>query len=198
MMDSHKIVVKLFVQDDSRLDAHEFVPIFHSWIQQRSVPDHLVIDVSDYAHVHHGPGTLLVTHEANFYTDMGEGRLGLMYARKQPVAGTFSDRVRQAFVATLEGANRLETDPCLAGRIKFKTDEILVSIADRLKAPSTPETFKAVQPELQQFFADAYGSEVALRQVGTDETPFKVEVITKKTPTIDDLLTRLAGATATR
>ena len=195
-MDSHKIVIKLFVEDASRLDVHEFVPIFHSWIQQRAVPDHLVIDVSDYAHVHHGPGTLLVTHEANFYTDQGEGRLGLMYQRKQPFPGTFTDRLRQAFVATLEGCKRLETDPRLAGRIKFKTDEVLFSIVDRLNAPSVPETFKAVRGELQQFFADAYGSEVALRQVGTDETPFKVEVVTKHAPAVDALLARLAGAVA--
>ena len=197
-MDSHKLVVKLFVEDSSQLDVHEFVPIFHSWIQQRAVPDHLVIDVSDYAHVHHGPGTLLVTHEANFYTDQGEGRLGLMYQRKQPFPGTFTDRLRQAFVATLEGCKRLETDPRLAGRIKFKTDEILISIPDRLHAPSVPETFQAVRGGIQQFFADAYTTDVSLRQVGTDETPFKVEVVTKQAPTIDALLSRLSGAVAGR
>jgi hypothetical protein len=197
-MDSHKIVVKLFVEDASRLDVHEFVPIFHSWIQQRSVPNHLVIDVSDYAHVHHGPGTLLVCHEANFYTDQGEGRLGLMYARKQPFEGTFSDRLRQALVATLEGCKRLETDPRLAGRIKFKTDEVLVAIHDRLNAPSTPETFNAVGPEIERFFADAYGTDVAVRQVGTDETPFKVEVVTKQSPSVDALLARVAGSVASR
>ena len=192
-MDSHKIVIKLFVEDVSRLEAHEFVPIFHSWIQQRAVPDHLLIDVADYAHVHNGPGTCLITHEANFYTDRGEGRLGLMYARKQPFPGAFTDRVRQAFIATLEGAKRLETEEKLAGRIKFKTDEVLFSIADRLNAPSTPETFKALQPELQQFFAEAFGGEVALRQVGTDETPFKVEIVSKQAPTLDGLLSRVSG-----
>lgn len=195
-MDSHKIVVKLFVEDGSRLHTHELVPIFHGWIQQRAVPNHLLIDVSDYAHVHHGPGTLLACHEANFYTDQGEGRLGLMYARKQPVEGTFTDRLRQALIATLEGCRRLETDPRLAGRIKFKTDEVLVSINDRLLAPSTPETFNAVRPELERFFAEAYGGDVALRQVGTDETPFKVEVVTRQSPSIDALLARLS-ATAT-
>jgi hypothetical protein len=195
-MDSHKIVIKLFVQDASRLDAHEFVPIFHSWIQQRAVPDHLLIDVADYAHVHNGPGTCLITHEANFYTDRGEGRLGLMYARKQPFAGTFTDRVRQAFAATLEAAKRLETEEKLAGRIKFKTDEVLFSIADRLSAPSTPETFRAVQPELQKFFAEAFGGEVALRQVGTDETPFKVEIVAKQSPSLDALLSRVARVPA--
>lgn len=198
LMNSHKIVIKLFVEDPSRIDVHEFVPIFHSWIQQRLVPDHLLIDVSDYAHVHHGPGTLLVTHEANFYTDQGEGRLGLMYARKQPFPGTFTDRLRQAFVATLEACKRLETDPRLAGRIKFKTDELLVSIPDRLNAPSTPETFEAVRDDLQQFFTDAYGSDIAIRQVGTDETPFKVEVVTKQAPPLDALLARVAAPVGAR
>jgi hypothetical protein len=197
-MDSHKIVIKLFVEDASRLEAHEFVPVFHSWIQRRAVPDHLLIDVADYAHVHNGPGTCLIMHEANFYTDRGEGRLGLMYGRKQLVPGTFTDRVRQAFAATLEGAKRLETDDKLAGRIKFKTDELLFWIADRLNAPSTPETFRAVQPELQQFFADVYGGEVALRQVGTDETPFKVEIVAKNAPSLDTLLSRVGGTAAVR
>jgi len=129
-MDSHKIVIKLFVEDASRLEAHEFVPIFHSWIQQRAVPDHLLIDVADYAHVHNGPGTCLITHEANFYTDRGEGRLGLMYARKQPFAGTFTDRVRQAFAATLEAAKRLEQS------VKFRVVLIECPIR-RQEPPST-------------------------------------------------------------
>lgn len=187
-MHSHKIAMKLFVADGPRIDAREFVPVFHSWIQQRSISDHLVIDVADYAHVHNGPGTVLITHEANFSTDRGEGRLGLLYARKQPVDGTFIDRLRQAFVATLEGAKRLEADPRLAGRVQFKTDEVLVSIHDRLSAPSTPETFSAVRDEMRGFFSGVYGTDVALRQVGTDETPFKVEVVAKQAPTIDALL----------
>jgi len=196
-MDAHKIAVKLFVEDGSRVDAQTFVPVFHSWIQQRAVPDHLVIDVADYAHVHNGPGTCLITHEANFYTDGGEGRLGLIYARKQPVDGTFTDRLRQAFIATLEGAMRLESDPRLAGRIKFNTGEVLVSINDRLNGPSVPETFDAVRGDMQQFFAGVYGAEVAMRQVGTDETPFKVEVITKQAPAVDTLLGRLSARPTT-
>ena len=69
--------VKFYVEDDSSLGAHEFVPVFHSWIQNHAVPEHMLIDVADYAHVHNGPGTLLVAHEANFYTDRIDGRLGL-------------------------------------------------------------------------------------------------------------------------
>ena len=197
-MASHKIAIKLFVDDGSRIDAHEFVSVFHAWIQQRAVPDHLLIDVADYAHVHNGPGTCLITHEANFYTDRADGRLGLMYARKQPFEGTLADRLRQEFGAVLEGAKRLEADARLAGRIKFKTTEVLVSINDRLKAPNTPETFNAVRGEIQQFFADTYGGDVTLKQAGSDETPFKVEVKSSKSPALDDLLSRLSATAPAR
>src|SRR5437762_11773460 len=117
-MDSHKIAVKFFADlapEASGQNEVHFVPIFHSWIQTQAVPDHLLVDVADYAHVHHGPGAVLIAHEANFSTDNTDGRLGLMYVRKQPAAGSFAERVRQALVAALEGCKRLEDDPNVAG-----------------------------------------------------------------------------------
>ena len=102
-METHKIIVKFFVEDASRIRGEQFVPIFHSWIQQKAIPEHLLIDVADYQHVAGGPGTLLVAHEANFSTDREDGQLGLMYTRKQPAAGEFSDRLKQAFRACLQG-----------------------------------------------------------------------------------------------
>ena len=35
-MTAHKISVKFYVDDPSQLGAHEFVPIFHSWIQDHA------------------------------------------------------------------------------------------------------------------------------------------------------------------
>src|SRR3954452_10922409 len=102
-MEAHKIIVKFFVEDASRIRGEQFVPIFHSWIQQKAIPEHLLIDVADYQHVAGGPGTVLVAHEANFSTDRDEARLGLMYTPKQPAAGAFFDRLNQAFRARLQG-----------------------------------------------------------------------------------------------
>src|SRR5438128_1367221 len=51
MMQVHKIAIKFFIDDDSKLAGVEFVPIFHSWIQTQLVPDHMLVDVADYAHV---------------------------------------------------------------------------------------------------------------------------------------------------
>src|SRR5581483_1646097 len=98
-MDSHKLAVKFFIEDPSGLKTDEdFVPVFHRWIQTRAIADHQLIDVADYAHVKEGPGTLLVSHEANFHADLGGGRLGLLYVRKQPLpGGTFAERLRETF-----------------------------------------------------------------------------------------------------
>src|SRR3954463_16777801 len=117
-METHKIIVKFFVEDASRIRGEQFVPIFHSWIQQQAIPEHLLIDVADYQHVSGGPGTGLVAHEANFLTDREEGKLGLMYARKQPAPGDFLARLKLAFRFCLQGCARLETD----AHLKFKTD----------------------------------------------------------------------------
>ena len=82
-MDAHKISAKLFAASDA-FEPAEFVPVFHRWIQTRSLEDHLLIDVADYAHVPAGPGSLLVASEANIHMDRGENRVGLLYVRKRP------------------------------------------------------------------------------------------------------------------
>src|SRR5678815_1415872 len=94
-MDVHKIHIKFFASEPVQVEQAEFVPVFHSWIQIQSVPDHTLIDVADYAHVKDGPGILLVANEANFYADWIGGRFGLTYQRKHPAPGDFKDRLRQ-------------------------------------------------------------------------------------------------------
>ena len=65
-MESSKFSVKFFVQDPSTIgEITDLVPLFHSWIQTHALADHLLIDVADYAHVHNGPGIVLVSEEAN-------------------------------------------------------------------------------------------------------------------------------------
>ena len=76
-MTSHRLVLKVFAEGGSDVNASVLVPVFHGFIQTNAIEDHLLIDVADYDHVHHGPGTLLVSHEANFGMDRGGGRLGL-------------------------------------------------------------------------------------------------------------------------
>lgn len=160
-MNAQKIGVKIFLADPAAVAEVDLVPVFHSWIQLRSIEEHLAIDVADYHHVHNGPGTVLVTHEANFAMDGAGGRVGLLYQRKQPLAGTFGERVLAALRHALAGAARLEAYPGIA----FRTDEISIRVADRLNAPNTAETFTAVRGEVERVLTPLLGK-VELVHVG--------------------------------
>jgi hypothetical protein len=130
-MDTHKLQVKLFATAPHGVRPREAVPVFHRWIQSRRL-DELAIDVTDYSHVHHGPGALLVCDGANYNLDEGEGRLGLLYTRKRPAPGGVGERLRAAVTAALIAAAQLEQEPELAGRLRFAGDELLVRVNDRL------------------------------------------------------------------
>jgi len=146
----YKLGVKLFVSNPAAANIREFIPVFHSWIQGQRIRDHLLIDVHDYSHVQNGPGILLVAHEGNFSMDQAEGRLGLVYYRKQPVADGFTT----VFATAQAAARLLEEEPTLHA-IKFRTDEFLVFSNDRLLAPNTPEVQKQIKDFLQSAFDSA-------------------------------------------
>jgi len=155
-MDVFKIAVKIFAQSDD-FAANPFVPIFQRWIQNKSVEGHRLIDVADYGHVAAGPGTVLVGSEANFYTDRGENRLGLLYSRKLPLPGSFGERLRAVVAETLKAAAKLEGEPELGGKLKFKTDELLIRLNDRLNAPPSDITVTALGPDILSLATLLYG-----------------------------------------
>lgn len=165
---THKITVKLFAESDT-FEADTFVPILHSWIQLGQVPDHLLVDITDYGHVPDGPGTVLVSHEANFYVDRMGGRLGVTYQRKTPAAGTFRDQLKQAILAAKGAADRLEQDGRLNGKLRFKTDEIEIRLNDRLLAPNTPETFAGVRADVEAVLKELFRREMRLSHGGKAE-----------------------------
>src|SRR5207244_12269909 len=130
--------------------------------------------------------------EANFYAARTDGRLGLTYMRKWPVGGGLFERLRQAYAAALAGCRRLESDPSFDGKLKFRTDESVVRIHDRLLAPNTRQTFDQVRPELRKLASDLYGgASVDLEHYASPETLFEVHLRTDDSPAIGTLLSRL-------
>jgi hypothetical protein len=186
-MESHKLCVKLFLQEPAALHGVKLLPLFQYWIQMRAIEEHLAIDVADYEHVPEGPGTVLVTHEANFSLDSAQGRPGLLYQRKQALAGNLEDRVASVFRFVLSGAARLEENPGL----KFRTDEILFRVADRLLAPNNPETFDEVRPALESFFGRLLGPSVRLEHTPSALTLFEVTIKSATSATVSDLLAKV-------
>jgi len=150
-----KFAVKFFAIDPGAVELVRVVPVFHRWIQEHSVPG-ILIDVADYSHVPHGPGVVLVGYEADHSLDLSEGPLGLFYARKRPQAGSLSERLRAAFQSALRACQILEAEPELGGRLRFRRDDPLLVLNDRLLAPNTPATFEALRPELEAALAEIY------------------------------------------
>ena len=190
-MHSSKLAIKFFLNDDSSFDHHTLVPLFHQWIQTHAIADHLLIDVADYRHVQSGPGTVLVAHEANLSTDAAENRPGLLYARKTPVEGDLSDRLRVVFRAALQAICLLQSAPSLTGKIRFRTDNPIFRINDRLFAPNTAETFIEIRPTLDAFLSTLYGGPVKLTLLPNLETIFEVQIVASNSPSAGDLLKRL-------
>lgn len=136
-MNLYKFGVKLFFANQQARELTEFIPVFHGWIQRQALAGHLLIDVHDYSHVHHGPGILLVAHEANLSIYEAEGRRGLVYVRKQPAA------LRESVDATFAAAKLLDD-------VKFDTGSFEVFSNDRLATPSASEIAEATGGKVTQ------------------------------------------------
>jgi hypothetical protein len=133
-MDTHKFGVKLFITNPSAKPIKDFIPVFHGWIQRQALPGHLLIDVHDYGHVHHGPGILLVAHEANLSIDESEGRRGLVYTRKQPAS-------LPEIVAAARQAAKLLTEE---QGVQFEAGKFEVFVNDRLHTPNASQIAEAL------------------------------------------------------
>jgi hypothetical protein len=191
----HKIIVKFFAEHGDGLAGEQLVPVFHGWIQQHAMGEHTLIDVADYSHVHNGPGTVLIGHEANIYLDRTDGFFGLSYSRKQAFDGVFAERLRQAVGAALAACARIEEEPALQGKLKFRTNEILVRLNDRLLAPNTAATFTKARPDLEQLAAALYpGSAVEVEHNPAELSLFEVRISASESPGIETLINRLEMA----
>ncbi len=198
-MQSHKFSLKFFAHEAGAVNAlpgDTFLHVFHSWIQRQAVPDHLLIDVADYHHVPDGPGTVLVSHEANIHLDHTEGRPGLLYVRKQPYADadTPRDRLCATFRAALAACDLMEQEPAVQGKVRFSTGEIVLRVHDRLLAPNTPATFDELKPHLEAVLARLYaGSDVATEHRPSAEKLFEVRITATRPPSLGELLQRLGA-----
>ena len=148
--------VKLLLENPAELNLDAVIPVFHSWIQGQ-VCEELLLDVTDYRHVHHGPGVVLIGHEADYSIDNTDGRLGIRYNRKAPLDGSNQDRLAQGVRAALAAAERLQQDIRLKGRLNFNGRAVEIFINDRLLAPNEPETRHALESEFESFTRDLFG-----------------------------------------
>ena len=153
-MDLQRINLKVYLEE-WQVTPEDVFKIFNTWISK--ITDEVLVDVADYSHVQSGPITLLVGYEANYCIDNTDGELGLLYARKQPLAGNLSDRLRSIFANALNACRRLELEPELAGRVKFRGSELLLVANDRMSAAATPDIHKILTADIETVLHDLFG-----------------------------------------
>lgn len=190
LSDLHRIGIKVACADGA-FPAHDLVPVFHRWIQTGAIPGHLLIDVADYDHVPEGPGILLVAHEGNLGMDLIGGRLGLLYYRKQPLAGDLAVRLRACVGTALHACRLLEQDAALGGRVRFNAGLLEIFANDRLHAPNQPATYEAFQPLLDGLLRALYGDATCTVARPTDPRARFGVTVTGPAATVDQLLARL-------
>ena len=162
-MDLYRLGIKFFSVAGQPIEPTEFIPIFHEWIQKQTIDNHLLIDVHNYSHIHDGPGILLVAHEGNFSTETADDRMGLLYYRKQPIQ-MFTEIIKPA----VQGYRLLEDDPRLRGRLRFRSDEVLIVANDRLLVPNNDETFSALEPRVSAALNQVLGKSFKLSRISDD------------------------------
>lgn len=193
-LSSADVSVKLFVQDAGGVRLEELIPVYHRWITERAIEDELLIDVANYAHVPKGPGVVLVCDQAHYYFDVQDGRPGLRYRGRRVARATGDEAVGRAFRSVLAAAALLESEPSLDDRYRFRTDEVEVSILDRLRAPSDESTLAAVRPAVERCVKSLYGvQEVSVEMVSGPREPFRLRVGTGASPTVEELLGRVSA-----
>lgn len=164
-VDLQRLNVKLYLAEEDGLSPEDAFRVFNAWI--REAEDETLIDVADYTHLARGPQTVLVGHEANYVLDNTDGRMGLLCGRKAPAQGSPTERLREALVTSLKACRRLEADPDLAGRVRFRADEILLIVNDRLRAPNNDATLASLQGDLNAVLAELYAG--AATQVARED-----------------------------
>jgi hypothetical protein len=171
-----RIGAKLYAENPEVIDLEAYVPLFHGWIQRKSV-DGVPIDVADYAHVPDGPGVMLIGHEADRSIDLGEGRPGVVYQRKRDPEGDVESRFAAAIAAADGLASEIEGDPAAAG-VRFGRDEILIRVNDRLAAPNDDATLDALRPSIAGAHATVRPGRTATieRLTGDPKGPLTVRV----------------------
>jgi hypothetical protein len=193
-MEVQHVNVKLFLEGDQEIDFANLIPVFHSWIRDQ-VFEELLIDAADYRHVAAGPGVVLVGHEANYSLDNCDDRPGVRYNRKALLAGSNQDRFRQAMSAGLVACQRLEENQILGGKIRFNQREMELCINDRLLAPNTQDTYRALEPDLEVFCSKLFaGGSYHLRRSSDPRSLFSLQISSDRRFSPSQLLENLSSS----
>ena len=149
----HKFGLKRKIKS-LQTDIELFVPLFHSWIQEDRIPNHIMVDVVDYKHIPDGPGIMLIAHEGYFSLDFEDNELGLLYMRKTQLGDNVPETL-SAIQQILDFAVELiQIDSVIGKKIEF-SDEYQLLSNDRFEYPNNGESEKKLLQAASGVFSDA-------------------------------------------
>ncbi len=154
-MDLQKFGVKLFFNTNGSYSSKDFVPVFHNWIQDKAIDDHLLIDVTDYSHILDGPGVMLIAHEGNFSLDQESQQPGIMYMRKTDISGSFTERFNKVLSTVIKAANRL-SDKDVSKQVDITLNSFRFIANDRLYAENTADNQDLYKQKIQKALDGRY------------------------------------------
>jgi hypothetical protein len=190
-MEARKVQVKVFVGSPAAVDVEPLVPVFHEWITKNALGE-MLIDVTEYGHVHEAQSLLLVGDASDYSIDLGEGRAGLLYNRKRHAPADARECVADAVRRALFAAKKLEAE-ALEAPIRFRGDELVIRLNDRLRAPNTKATFAAAEPVLKDVLGKLYaGSAFTVEHLADPRELFGVRVKAPGAPGVSELLARVS------
>lgn len=190
-MNLQKIGVKFFLEKGSELPLASLIPVFHRWIQENKL-EGMLVDVTEYTHVHQGPGVLLIAHEANYSVDETDGKRGFLYTQKRTPEKNEQEHLKTAFRRALQACALLEKEPEMAGKMKFAVNHLQVFVNDRLEAPHGSQSLGKLEETLNPFLSWLYEGEKYL--LLHEKDPLKrtgFEVKFEKTPSLENLIKQL-------
>jgi hypothetical protein len=187
--------VKILAHQDS-FAQEDLIPVFHKWIREDrladTILDTILIDVADYRHVPHGPGVMLVAHEAHYGLDEGGGEIGLLYARKRDPIGAAADKLREALTACLQAASALQGEPTIAGRLSFNPGALEIRVMSRLVARNTAADANQLRPIVEQVLGPLLGvDDLQVEQAGDARQPLTLRASTAQTLDLATVVGRL-------
>jgi len=150
-----RLSAKYFVQDSSSVDLPALIPVFQRWITDNPFGD-LLIDVVDYKHVHHGPGIILIGHQADYALDMADGIPGLLVTQKRGPA-SLPEALRTLLEKSLAARRLIQTDGSIQPTVEFDAGEFVITFHDRLQFPNREETLDQIRPILDKVIGEIYG-----------------------------------------
>ena len=191
--------LKVFATEESSVEPEEMIPVFHRWIQTGHLDD-LLIDVADYCHVPEGPGVILVAHDAQYAFDQGDERPGLLYSRRRETheslegLESFEDRLASVFRSAFAACRKLESESSLAGRLRFRGDEMVLRVNDRLRAPNTDAAAEALRPALEALLGRLYpGTSFEIEREGEPRDLLTLRIRAQRSVPAAMLLSRLGS-----